>query len=143
MCGPSGVGKSSLIKRLQTDFPAKVGFSVSHTTRNPRPGEVDGVDYHFVTREQMLAEIEAGAFIEYAHVHNNIYGTRLDYFFFLFIFSCCALTNLFGCLTPCCFLDPPNKHTKKNYSVRAVKDVTNSGKICILDIDTQVSALVF
>jgi GTPase SAR1 family protein len=82
MCGPSGVGKSSLIKRLQTDFPAKVGFSVSHTTRNPRPGEVDGVDYHFVTREQMLAEIEAGAFIEYAHVHNNIYGTRLDYFCF-------------------------------------------------------------
>ena len=66
--GPSGVGKSTLIKKLMAEFPGQFGFSVSHTTRDPRPGEQDGVDYHFVSREQMQRDIDAGLFVEHAEV---------------------------------------------------------------------------
>lgn len=76
--GPSGVGKSVLIKRLMSDVPGRVGFSVSHTTRDPRPGEVDGVDYHFVTRRTMENAIAAGEFVEHAQVHGNLYGTSMS-----------------------------------------------------------------
>ena len=48
LCGPSGSGKSTLMKKLTGEFPDQFGFSVSHTTRQPRPGEQDGVDYHYV-----------------------------------------------------------------------------------------------
>ena len=77
MCGPSGVGKGTLINRLMADFPGRFGFSVSHTTRAPRPGEEDGVHYNFVEKAAMEADIAAGKFLEYAHVHENIYGTSL------------------------------------------------------------------
>ena len=77
MCGPSGVGKGTLINRLMADFPGRFGFSVSHTTRAPRPGEEDGVHYNFVEKADMEADIAAGKFLEYAHVHENIYGTSL------------------------------------------------------------------
>lgn len=73
--GPSGAGKSTLLKKLFAEFPDAFGFSVSHTTRAPREGEVDGVDYHFVTREKMLEEIGANAFIEYADFASKMYGT--------------------------------------------------------------------
>ncbi|KAJ3068053.1 hypothetical protein HK102_007272 [Quaeritorhiza haematococci] len=75
LSGPSGTGKSSLLKRLFHDFPEKFGFSVSHTTRKPRAGEEDGKDYFFVTREKMLEDIAAGKFIEHAEFSGNIYGT--------------------------------------------------------------------
>ena len=71
---PSGAGKTTLCRRLLAEF-ADVRFSVSHTTRPAREGEVDGADYHFVgdtVFEQMIAE---GKFIEWAHVHGNRYGT--------------------------------------------------------------------
>jgi len=77
MCGPSGVGKGTLINRLMADFPGKFGFSVSHTTRAPRPGETDGVHYNFVEKAAMEADIVDGKFLEHAHVHENIYGTSL------------------------------------------------------------------
>tara|TARA_B100000768_G_scaffold166231_1_gene169404 strand:+ start:249 stop:830 length:582 start_codon:yes stop_codon:yes gene_type:complete len=77
MCGPSGVGKGTLINRLMADFPGKFGFSVSHTTRAPRPGETDGVHYNFVEKSAMEADIADGKFLEHAHVHENIYGTSL------------------------------------------------------------------
>merc|ERR1712166_215864 len=73
--GPSGVGKGTLINKLMADFPTLFGFSVSHTTRGPRPGEEDGIHYHFSTREAMEPMIAAGEFIEHADVHGNIYGT--------------------------------------------------------------------
>ncbi|KAK8791669.1 hypothetical protein WA538_002875 [Blastocystis sp. DL] len=75
LCGPSGVGKSTLIKMLMTEFPNSFGFSVSHTTRAPRGQEVDGVDYYFTKKEDMEKEIAEGKFIEHANVHGNIYGT--------------------------------------------------------------------
>ncbi len=72
--GPSGVGKSSLLKRLLANHD-NLRFSVSTTTRQPRVGEQDGVDYNFVTQEQFTADIEQDLFLEWAVVHGNYYGT--------------------------------------------------------------------
>jgi len=75
--GPSGAGKSTLIKRLMAELPGKFGFSTSHTTRDPRPGERPGVDYHFTTYTEMGKRIAAGEFVEHAEVHGNFYGTSI------------------------------------------------------------------
>ncbi len=71
---PSGAGKTSLVKALIDAMP-NVRVSVSHTTRAMRPGEVDGVNYHFVAREEFLARMEQGEFLEHAEVFGNLYGT--------------------------------------------------------------------
>lgn len=78
ICGPSGAGKSTLIKRLLAERPSTFGFSVSHTTRNRRQGEVDGVDYHFISKDQMNEQIKNGKFVEFAEVHLNMYGTSFQ-----------------------------------------------------------------
>ncbi|XP_023255778.1 guanylate kinase-like isoform X2 [Seriola lalandi dorsalis] len=75
LSGPSGAGKSTLMKRLMKEHEDVFGFSVSHTTRNPRPGEEDGKDYHFTTREAMEEGISKGEFIENAEFSGNMYGT--------------------------------------------------------------------
>lgn len=95
ICGPSGSGKSTLLKKLFNELPETFGFrwvflplhliaynfidskcSVSHTTRKPRPGEENGVHYHFVSVEEMQAAIERGDFLEHATFSGNMYGTR-------------------------------------------------------------------
>lgn len=73
--GPSGAGKSVLIRRILDDLPA-IRFSVSSTTRGPRPGETEGIDYHFISREQFQADIEAARFLEHAQYSGNLYGTN-------------------------------------------------------------------
>ncbi|XP_078358874.1 LOW QUALITY PROTEIN: guanylate kinase-like [Oculina patagonica] len=95
--GPSGCGKSTLKNRLLKEYPEKFGFSVSHTTRSPRPGETNGKEYHFTNRELMQKAIDAGEFIESAVYNQNLYGT----------------------------------------SKKAVQDVLDAGKVCLLDIDMQ------
>ncbi|HUK12156.1 MAG TPA: guanylate kinase [Thermoanaerobaculaceae bacterium] len=78
VASPSGGGKTTLIHRVMAELQAagrEVHFSVSHTTRSPRPGERDGVDYHFVDRPAFERMIAAREFLEYAEVHNNLYGT--------------------------------------------------------------------
>ena len=76
--GPSGVGKGTLIELLTKRFPDnQFGFSVSHTTRSPRDGEVDGVHYNFTDVDTIKQEIEEGKFVEYANVHGNYYGTSV------------------------------------------------------------------
>ncbi|CAM9341801.1 unnamed protein product [Hapterophycus canaliculatus] len=79
VCGPSGVGKASgtLINMLREDFPGRFGFSVSHTTRKPRPGEEHGTHYFFSEKVDMQAEIDDKKFIEHANVHGNLYGTSI------------------------------------------------------------------
>jgi guanylate kinase len=71
---PSGTGKSTLISMLRKDFP-NLQFSVSYTTRKPRPGEVHGQDYFFVSEDEFLRLKEKNFFAEYALVHNHFYGT--------------------------------------------------------------------
>lgn len=70
----SGTGKTSLVKALVESLPG-LGVSVSHTTRPMRPGEVDGVNYHFTAREDFVRMIGDGAFLEHAEVFGNLYGT--------------------------------------------------------------------
>lgn len=76
LSGPSGVGKDSVLDRWKTADPRVVRV-VAYCTRAPRSGEVDGVDYHFVTRQQFMAKAEAGDFLEYKEVHGNLYATPL------------------------------------------------------------------
>ncbi|KAI9697011.1 MAG: hypothetical protein M1836_004972 [Candelina mexicana] len=95
--GPSGSGKSTLLKRLFAAHPDTFGFSVSHTTRSPRPGEEDGREYNFTTKDAFLQLVEEGGFIEHAQFGGNYYGT----------------------------------------STKAVKDVAEKGRICILDIEME------
>ena len=76
LSGPSGCGKSSLLKEVYKVID-NYYFSISTTTRDPRVGEVDGVDYFFVTKEEFEQDIKDGNFLEYAEVHGNYYGTSL------------------------------------------------------------------
>lgn len=71
---PSGTGKSTLIRKLRREFP-RLAFSVSYTTRPPRPGEQDGHDYHFVDKGRFTDLRNAGELAEWAEVHGNCYGT--------------------------------------------------------------------
>ncbi len=71
---PSGAGKSSLVKALLEE-DAAIRLSVSYTTRSPRSGEVDGVNYHFITREDFQVRLGRGEFLESAEVYGNFYGT--------------------------------------------------------------------
>ncbi|KAH9992787.1 guanylate kinase [Russula compacta] len=75
LSGPSGSGKSTLLKRLFAEYPGQFAFSVSHTTRAPRPGEVNGVQYHFASREDFISLLDQGGFVEHAEFSGNIYGT--------------------------------------------------------------------
>jgi guanylate kinase len=74
---PSGTGKSTILQGLLEALPG-VAFSVSHTTRDPRPGERDGVDYHFVGRDEFAAMCDRRNFLEWAEVHGNFYGTSKE-----------------------------------------------------------------
>jgi guanylate kinase len=75
--GPSGVGKSTIIRRLRKEIPG-VGYSVSHTSRKPRKKEADGVNYHFVDRATFEKMIGEKAFVEWAKVYEDLYGTSLS-----------------------------------------------------------------
>lgn len=78
LSAPSGAGKTTLIKSLFESFPdvtRSLAFAVSHTTRTPRPGEVHGKDYYFVDRSEFETMVAAGDFLEWAVVHDRLYGT--------------------------------------------------------------------
>lgn len=77
ICAPSGTGKTTLTKRLIAEFP-QFAFSVSCTTRRPRPGETHGQDYEFLTAAEFLRRRDVGFFAEWAEVHGNYYGTPLE-----------------------------------------------------------------
>ncbi len=74
VAAPSGAGKTTLVRALLKADP-RIKLSISYSTRPPRPGETDGVDYHFVNEEQFLTMMKAGEFLESAKVHGGYYGT--------------------------------------------------------------------
>ncbi len=74
LSGPGGVGKSTVSDYLRRNSD-EIWVSISSTTRSPRPGEVDGVDYYFRSEEEFTSSIEAGEFLEWAHFAGNYYGT--------------------------------------------------------------------
>ena len=76
LSSPSGAGKSTLARRLR-EWDDRIGFSVSATTRAPRPGETDGVHYHFVDRDGFLGMVERGEMLEHAEVFGNLYGSPM------------------------------------------------------------------
>lgn len=81
LSAPSGAGKTTLIQSLVAggfDDLGGLAFSVSHSTRRPRQGEIDGRDYHFVDRSAFEAMVQADAFLEWAKVHDNFYGTSCE-----------------------------------------------------------------
>ncbi len=75
---PSGTGKSTLINRIKSEYP-KIEWSVSCTTRPIRAGEVDGVNYHYLSEEEFKKRISSNDFIEWAQVHSNYYGTSKSF----------------------------------------------------------------
>lgn len=79
LSGPSGVGKGTVINELLSDKSLNLMFSISMTTRAPRPGEVNGREYFFVTREEFDAQLAANNFLEHATFVGNSYGTPKDY----------------------------------------------------------------
>ncbi|MCC6103492.1 MAG: guanylate kinase, partial [Olegusella sp.] len=72
--GPAGVGKGTLVARVRAKRP-DIDLTVSATTRSPRPGEVEGVSYHYLSEEEFARRVDAGQFLEWAFVHGHRYGT--------------------------------------------------------------------
>jgi guanylate kinase len=77
VAAPSGGGKTSLVKKLIQELPA-IEVSISHTTREMRPGENEAIDYFFINEPQFMEMVESGAFVEHACVFNNYYGTSVQ-----------------------------------------------------------------
>ena len=77
LSSPSGAGKTTLTKKIQQKFNS-FKISVSHTTRKPRPNEVDGIDYNFVSIDEFKKKIQDQKFYEYAKIFDNFYGTSKD-----------------------------------------------------------------
>ena len=74
LSSPSGAGKTTISKKIQQKYQ-NFKISVSHTTRKPRPNEVDGLDYHFVSKEKFKSLLKENAFYEHAEIFGNYYGT--------------------------------------------------------------------
>ena len=77
LSSPSGAGKTTITKKLSQKYP-NIKISISHTTRKPRQNEIDGVDYHFVTRDEFEKLIKKDTFYEHAKIFDNYYGTSKD-----------------------------------------------------------------
>lgn len=79
ICGPAGSGKTTLCEGLLREFQGRIERIVTTTTRQPRPGEVDGLDYYFISEEAFRSGIENGLFVEWAMVHGRYYGSQLNH----------------------------------------------------------------
>jgi guanylate kinase len=124
-------GKGTLVNKLMDEFPDDFGFSVSHTSRGPRPGEVDGVHYNFSDRDTMQAMIDNGEFLEYADVHGRSV-------------SCICLNSRcsrdLSAATrrrPLTFTCVVRARRFYGTTFKAVTQVSEQGRICVLDIDIQ------
>ena len=117
LSGPSGAGKSTLLKEVIDDI-GECYFSISTTTRKIRDGETNGIDYHFVDKEEFQSDIDEDMFLEYANVHGNFYGTSLKpvrkalregklVIFDIDVQGNAVVTNRLGDITSSVFISPP------------------------------------
>lgn len=136
LSGPSGAGKSSLINKVIDDI-GECYFSISTTTRPMRAGEVEGVHYHFVTKEEFQKDIDNDNFLEYALVHGNYYGTSLKpvkdalaegklVLFDIDVQGNTAVNNRLGEITTSVFITTPTLSELKN---RLYKRSTDSDEV--------------
>jgi guanylate kinase len=136
LSGPSGAGKSSLIKEIGDNI-GEYYFSISTTTRSPRDGEIDGVDYYFVSEAEFEKDIEDEYFLEYALVHGNYYGTSIKpvkkalndaklVIFDIDVQGNIAIKNRLGDITASVFITPP---TLSELESRLVNRSTDSKEV--------------
>ena len=136
LSGPSGAGKSSLINAIADDI-GDYYFSISTTTRPMRKGEVEGVHYYFVSKEEFQKDIEQDLFLEYALVHGNYYGTSLKpvkealsqgklVIFDIDVQGNTAIKNSLGDITTSVFITPPSLSELKK---RLVERSTDSSEV--------------
>jgi len=136
LSGPSGAGKSSLIKKIENDI-GDYYFSISTTTRPIREGEVEGIHYHFVSKEEFVKDIAEDNFLEHATVHGNHYGTSLKpvraalsqgklVIFDIDVQGNTAINNRLGDITTSVFITPPTLSELKR---RLVNRSTDSDEV--------------
>jgi guanylate kinase len=124
LSGPSGAGKSTLLKKISGDI-GDYYFSISTTTRAPREGEVNGVDYHFVSQDEFKKDISEDFFLEYAYVHGNYYGTSIKpvrkalragklVIFDIDVQGNAVVTKRLGDITTSVFISPPTLSVLKH-----------------------------
>ena len=124
LSGPRGAGKSTLLKKIMVDI-GECYFSISTTTRRPRDGEEEGIDYHFVSEDEFKEDIENDNFLEHALVHGNYYGTSLKpvrealskgklVIFDIDVQGNTAINNRLGDITTSVFITPPTLSELKN-----------------------------
>ena len=132
LSGPSGAGKSSLIKRIENEI-GDYYFSISSTTRPMREGEKDGVEYHFIDKEEFIKDIENDYFLEYAVVHGNYYGTSIKpvkkaleegklVLFDIDVQGNNAINNRLGDITTSVFISPPTLSELRNRLINRSTD---------------------
>jgi len=133
LSGPSGSGKSSLINSVKDEL-GDYYFSISTTSREPRGQEVDGREYFFVSKDEFKKDIAEGAFLEYAKVHGNYYGTSLKnvydalsenkmVLFDIDVQGHDSLKNILGDIMTSVFITPPTSQTlEKRLRTRATDD---------------------
>ena len=138
ICAPSGTGKSTLLSRLQTEHP-ELEWSISCTTRQMRPGEVNGKDYYFISVEDFKKQIDQNMFIEWAKVHSNYYGTSKHFvdeglkrgrkmLFDLDVQGADAMKKIYGKEAKVIFIEPPSvEELEHRLRVRA----TDSEKVIL------------
>lgn len=131
---PSGTGKSTLIEQLQSEI-ASLSWSVSCTTRPMRDGEVDGEDYHFISKEEFIQRRDNNEFVEWAQVHSNFYGTLKAFvdqgleqgknlLFDLDVQGCDSFKEVYGTEANVIFIEPPSlAELKKRLVARATDKV--------------------
>lgn len=118
ICAPSGTGKSTLLNRLKSEHP-ELEWSVSCTTRGIRQGEVNGKDYHFISKEDFESQIAKNDFIEWAKVHSNYYGTSKKFvdeglglgkkmLFDLDVQGADSMKKIYGAEAHVIFIEPPS-----------------------------------
>ena len=141
LSSPSGAGKTTITKKIQQKYQS-FKISVSHTTRKPRPNEIDGVDYYFISHEKFKKFIDEGKFYEYAKIFDNFYGTlkesvdlmikKNDIIFDIDWQGTQQLSKFKNLNLIKIYLVPPNKEELKNTCLIFPKEKFHYNRFCLI-----------